>query len=73
VQYKKPKHKWGRVLVASALGSTAFSKKVRNTLIEGFYYDFDLKNAQPEIIRNICLANGISCSAITEYCQHRNA
>jgi len=25
VQYKKPKHKWGRVLVASALGSTAFS------------------------------------------------
>jgi len=50
VQYKKPKHKWGRVLVVNALGSTAFSKKVRNTLIQGLYVDFDLKNAQPEII-----------------------
>jgi len=72
VQYKKPKHKWGRVLVVNALGSTAFSKKVRNTLIQGLYVDFDLKNAQPEIIRNICVANGITCSAITQYCQHRD-
>ena len=59
VKYCKPKHKWGRVLVRDALGCTAFSKQTRNTLINELYYDFDLKNAQPEIIRNICVAIAI--------------
>jgi hypothetical protein len=72
VEYRKPKHGWGRVLVSNALGSTAFSKKVRNTLIQGLFADFDLKNAQPEIIRNICNANNIPCPNIERYCNHRN-
>jgi hypothetical protein len=72
VQYKKPKHKWGRVLVSNALGCTAFSKKIRNTLIDGLYYDFDLRNAQPEIIRNICFENNIKCPSITEYCNNKD-
>ena len=72
VEYRKPKHGWGRVLVSNALGSTAFSKKVRNTLIQGLFADFDLKNAQPEIIRNICNANNIPCPKIEQYCDNRN-
>lgn len=71
VKYCKPKHKWGRVLVRDALGCTAFSKQTRNTLINELYYDFDLKNAQPEIIRNICVANDIDCPEVIEYCNNR--
>jgi hypothetical protein len=71
VKYIKPKHKWGRVLVKEALGCTAFNKATRNTLIDGLYYDFDLKNAQPEIIRNICIANQIDCPEVIEYCNNR--
>jgi hypothetical protein len=56
---------------ALALGLTAFSKGVRNTLMKDLYYDFDLKNAQPEIIRNICEANNIKCDKVKEYCKNR--
>jgi hypothetical protein len=71
VKYIKPKHKWGRILVKEALGCTALNKATRNTLIDGLYYDFDLKNAQPEIIRNICVANHIDCPEVIEYCNNR--
>jgi len=71
VKYVKPKHKWGRVLVRDALGCTALNKSTRNTLIDELYYDFDLKNAQPEIIRNVCEANQIDCPEVIEYCNHR--
>ena len=67
-KYKKPKHGWGRVIPIKSLGLTAFSKATRNTLIEGLYYDFDLENAQPCIIQNICKSNGISCPNIDKYC-----
>ena len=71
VKYIKPKHKWGRVYPSRSLGSTSFAKKTRNTLIKDFYLDFDLKNAQPEILRNICIANNIPCDTITKYCNDR--
>ena len=73
VKYIKPKHKWGRVSPAKALGLTSFCRKTRNTLIEGLYLDFDLKNAQPEIIRNICKSQNppILCPIIDKYCMHR--
>lgn len=71
VKYIKPKHKWGRVLVREALGCTAFDKSTRNTLINELYYDLDIKNAQPEIIRNICLANQIDCAEVIDYCNNR--
>lgn len=71
VKYIKPKHKWGRVHPNKSLGLTSFSKPIRNALIQGLYYDFDLKNAQPEIIRNICIANNIKYDAINEYCEKR--
>jgi hypothetical protein len=59
VQYKKPRHKYGRVFPVKSLGLTCLSKKIRNTLIKGKYIDFDIKNAQPEIIYNICKSNNL--------------
>lgn len=73
VSYVKPKHGWGRVSPYRARGLTSFAKDMRNALIVGNYYDFDLKNCQPEIIRNICVSNNIPCAAIANYCDNRDA
>jgi len=73
VKYGKPKHKWGRAFPYKSLGLSCFRKVVRNTLINEHYYDFDLKNAQPEIIRLLCESNNIPCSKIQRYCVDRPA
>lgn len=73
VKYGKPKHKWGRAFPYKSLGLSCFRKIVRNTLINDLYYDFDLKNAQPEIIRNLCESNNIPCPIIKRYCADRPA
>ena len=71
VKYGKPKHKWGRAFPYKSLGLSCFRKIVRNTLIKDLYYDFDLKNAQPDIIRNLCESNNIPCPIIKRYCVDR--
>jgi hypothetical protein len=71
VKYNKAKHKWGRVFPSKALGLTCFAKKTRNTLIKDLFYDFDLSNAQPQILRNICKANEINHDIIEKYCNER--
>jgi hypothetical protein len=72
VKYYKPKHKIGRVYVSKALGLTSFRKKIRHTLMAGLYCDFDIKNAQPIILKCICQDNNISCPMLIKYCNNRN-
>ena len=69
--YSRCKDGFGRAFVSKALGLTAFSKKVRNTFIHNLYYDFDLCNAQPAIVENLCKANNIPCPMISQYCNNR--
>lgn len=71
VKYSRGKDGYGRAFVNKAQGLTAFSKKVRNTFIKDLYYDFDLSNAQPEIVKNICEKNNIPCEVITKYITDR--
>lgn len=71
VKYGKPKHKWGRSFPLKSLGLTCFRKVIRNSLIDGIYYDCDMKNAQPEILRNLCDSNTIPCPMIRKYCDDR--
>lgn len=73
VKYLKPKHKWGRSFPTKSLGLSCLRRSVRNTLIDGLYYDFDLKNAQPEIIRLLCESNDIPCPIVKRYCENRAA
>lgn len=72
VKYAKPKHQWGRAFPSKSLGLTCFRRIIRNTFIHGLYYDFDIKNAQPEIIRNLCESNHIQCPMIQQYCKERS-
>lgn len=71
VKYVKPKHKWGRSFPHKSLGLSCFRREVRNTLISDLYYDFDIKNAQPEIIKLLCKSNDIKCPIINKYCKDR--
>ena len=73
VKYVKPKHKWGRSFPVKSLGLSTIRRDVRNALSKGLYYDCDLKNAQPEIIRNLCESNQIPCPIIKHYCSDRPA
>lgn len=73
VKYGKPKHQWGRAFPYKSLGLSCIRKIIRNTLIDGIYYDLDLTNAQPEIIRNLCNSNGIPCPIISRYCKDRES
>jgi hypothetical protein len=72
ITYQKPKHGYGRVHPYKSLGLTAFKKNIRNALLGDRYCDFDLSNAQPEIVRNVCEANNISCPFIENYCDNRD-
>nr|NIQ13075.1 hypothetical protein [Candidatus Dadabacteria bacterium] len=53
IQYKKPRHKFGRVHPKGSLGFTCFSRKIRNTMMYKNYIDIDIQNCQPVIIRDI--------------------
>lgn len=72
VEYIKPKHGYGRVHPRGGLGLMSMPRGIRNALIGNKYVDFDLANAQPEIIRNICRSNNIECPAIDKYCLNRS-
>jgi len=72
VQYKKPRHRWGRVHPKGSLGFTCFGTKIRNTLMYKNYIDIDVENAQIVIIQNIAKSNNIELSAIDHYCDNRD-
>ena len=72
MKYLKPKHEWGRSFPYKSLGLSSIRRETRNSLILGLYYDIDLKNAQPNIIKNICKSNNIPCPIISRYCDSRD-
>ena len=71
VVHKKPKHGWGRPYIVKSLGFTSFRQKVRNTLMNNKYYDFDIKNAQIEILRCICKSNNVKTPNLDYYVANR--
>jgi hypothetical protein len=71
VKYFKPRLGFGRAYPQKSLGLTCLRRKIRNTLVEGVYYDFDLKNAQPSILRHLCISNNIPCPCLIRYCEER--
>ena len=73
VKYVRGRDGFGRAFPQKALGLTSFQKKIRNTLIRDIYYDFDLCNAHPAIVENLCAPHNIPCEAICKYIEDREA
>ena len=73
VQYRKPKHMWGRAFPVNSIGLTSMKRSVRNTLIVGQYIDLDLINAQPSIVLALSMKNGeiANATALRNYCENR--
>jgi hypothetical protein len=71
VKYSRHKQKFGRVYPCQSLGLSSMCQATRNTLIKDLYYDFDLSNAQPSILMNICESNEIKSETIKFYCENQ--
>jgi hypothetical protein len=73
VKYNLPEHKWGRIFPEKSLSLCVFHRPTRHAFCKGSYIDIDMKNAHPNIVKNICLLNNISCPTIEKYCNDRDA
>lgn len=69
---KSSKNKWGRVYPIDSNGLTSMSREVRNYLIEGIYYDFDLECAHQSMLNELCrFDDSLNCEFLAEYCEDR--
>lgn len=72
VEYRLPKHGYGRPFPSKALGFTAFVRNIRHTLAQQ-YYDIDLSNAQPCILYWVLKQNDLPVPKSLEfYVQNRD-
>jgi phage/plasmid-associated DNA primase len=69
VEYFMSGHKWGRVNPKGSLSLSLFHRPTRHSLCEDYYTDFDMVNAQPSLINQVCLQNGIENKSCIEYCK----
>jgi hypothetical protein len=71
VAYSPVSHGKGRVYADGAQSLQSFSKKIRETLARKRYYDIDMVNAHPNILKGICEKNGWKCPKLNHYINHR--
>ena len=54
------------------IGLQNIDKEVRSALTQGIYHDYDMKNAHPNILLQMCKENNIiSCEYLKLYCSNR--
>lgn len=68
---KSQKNPFGRCDPAGSLGLHSIRREIRHTLAEELYIDVDIENAHPQVLLQICRANGIPCENLTDYCNNR--
>jgi hypothetical protein len=71
VKYCRKPGKTGRATVWGSLGASSFRKTIRNTLLKGLYYDFDIVSCHPWLVINICRAHGLPHNVVLDYCTRR--
>ena len=79
VDYTRGKKKLGRVNPAKSLGMTAIRRITRNTFMRNTYYDIDMDNCHPVILRGILQNNlptgkkiELEFPHLVEYCDNRD-
>jgi len=72
VKYSQGKIGFGRVYVEKSLGLINFRRAIRHTLAKGIYKDIDIENCHPQLLLQVCKANGIVCDKLEDYCLHRD-
>ena len=70
-EYFATNREYGRVY-AEGDSLQRLNKKIRGALGNDIYYDYDMSNAQPTILKNLCEEKGINCSNLDRYVKYRN-
>lgn len=71
--YRRAKHGFARAFVRDNKCFATMERYCRNTLANKYYTDFDIKNAQPNIINQLLLANGYEDhKGLKFYCENRD-
>ena len=67
VAHRLAKHKWGRTIPSHYLSTSVFHRPTRHTFCEEFYVDYDMINAQPSIINEVCKHHNLANEYLTKY------
>jgi len=62
----------GRLYVMNSIGLQAFPKEIRACLAKKYYWDIDMKNAQPIILLELAKKEGWICDTIKEFVDNRD-
>jgi len=62
----------GRWCVVGGQGLQALPHEIRNALADKYYWDLDMENAQPTILRQFCSRQGWTCVALDTYVERRS-
>jgi hypothetical protein len=74
VEYKRVAGmSWGRSNPKNHLGMFLMRKEIRHTLaLRAGFSDWDIENAHPVLLYQICKANSLSCNHLEYYCNNRD-
>ena len=61
----------GRVYPTKGHSLGSLRRVLRHYLAEDIYYDIDMINAHPNILRCVCLHFNIKCDTLIDYCENR--
>ena len=69
---KNCKHEFlGRLCSLRSLGLQNLQKDIRAALCQDYYWDIDMVNAQPTILKQYCERNGFECTKLKKYIDER--
>jgi hypothetical protein len=72
ITYKRSSNNpYGRSNPEKALGLYPIRREIRHTLAEHIFDDYDIKNAHPDILLQLCIADGIECEPLRAYVHDR--
>ena len=62
---------YGRVYPSKLISQGIIRRQIRHFLCKDLYYDIDIINAHPNILRCVCKKFGITCPYLRKYCRQR--
>lgn len=72
VNYKQKNDGIGRFYAEGQLSMQSLPREIREAISDDLYYDIDIKNCHPEILKQYCVNNNIECKRLTTYCKKRD-
>jgi len=71
IKYETSDLNFGKGRLYANKGIQNVDSDLRKFLTQGIYYDYDMKNAHPNILRTMCENNNLMSPHLQNYCQNR--